>query len=201
MMQGKKAVKVGSLRLTRRLKVLLVAFGICLLGLVILSLGFPQGNVIVLFRFDGEAAYDNLGYSVSTAGDVNGDGYADLLVGAPGANSYAGRAYVLSFIGEPDIAVEPTTVGYGAVKIGQQKTKSFIIRNEGNATLQISDITGFAPPFYLVSPAPPFSVAPGANVEVKVRFQPTTRGEAKKTITIFSNDPDEPQVNVLLKGY
>ena len=40
---------------------------------------------------------DALGFSVSTAGDVNGDGFADVIVGAPlndagGAN--AGRAYV-----------------------------------------------------------------------------------------------------------
>jgi len=31
---------------------------------------------------------------VATAGDVNGDGYADLIVGDPGYNSYQGKAYV-----------------------------------------------------------------------------------------------------------
>ncbi|MCA9052390.1 MAG: FG-GAP repeat protein [Planctomycetaceae bacterium] len=38
------------------------------------------------FRIDGVDAFDNLGHAVKTAGDVNGDGVDDLIVGAPGAN-------------------------------------------------------------------------------------------------------------------
>jgi len=34
------------------------------------------------FRLDGIGANDQSGYSVASAGDVNGDGYADLIVGA-----------------------------------------------------------------------------------------------------------------------
>jgi len=50
------------------------------------------------FRLDGEAAYDILGSSVSNAGDVNGDGFDDLIVGAYGTGSnggYSGFNYVV----------------------------------------------------------------------------------------------------------
>ena len=51
------------------------------------------------FRINGAAVGDKLGYSVSSAGDFNGDGFDDLIVGAPHAdpngNTDAGSAYVI----------------------------------------------------------------------------------------------------------
>ncbi len=50
------------------------------------------------FRLAGEATDDNSGISVNSAGDVNGDGYADLFVGAFGANPNgidSGASYVV----------------------------------------------------------------------------------------------------------
>jgi hypothetical protein len=42
----------------------------------------------------GEAAGDVFGTSVATAGDVNGDGYTDIVVGAPNNTSNTGKAYL-----------------------------------------------------------------------------------------------------------
>ena len=50
----------------------------------------------VLYTFDGDNAFDHFGSSVSGAGDVNGDGRADLIVGSPNANNFRGNARVLS---------------------------------------------------------------------------------------------------------
>jgi hypothetical protein len=50
------------------------------------------------FAIDGEAAQDYAGSSVSGAGDLNGDGLADIVVGAPGADPNgldSGRTYVV----------------------------------------------------------------------------------------------------------
>ena len=47
------------------------------------------------FRLSGAAPYDQSGSSVASAGDVNGDGFADLIVGAEGAGAYSGASYVV----------------------------------------------------------------------------------------------------------
>ena len=47
------------------------------------------------FVIHGETEYDDSGTSVSSAGDVNGDGLADLIIGADRASSYTGSSYVV----------------------------------------------------------------------------------------------------------
>ncbi|MGZ0171721.1 MAG: tail fiber protein, partial [Planctomycetales bacterium] len=68
------------------------------------SNGFPASiNLGTLsglsgFRINGAAAYDETGKSVASAGDVNGDGIDDVVIGAPYADnngSYSGSAYVV----------------------------------------------------------------------------------------------------------
>jgi len=51
------------------------------------------------FAINGIAVNDQSGWSVSSAGDVNGDGFDDLIIGAryadPNGISYAGQSYVV----------------------------------------------------------------------------------------------------------
>jgi hypothetical protein len=49
---------------------------------------------------EGDQAYAWFGYSVSTVGDVNGDGYSDVVVGAPGYdNGQAGEGRAFTYHG------------------------------------------------------------------------------------------------------
>ena len=95
------------------------------------------------FVIIGENAGDNSGNSVSSAGDVNGDGLDDLIVGASGANpsskSNAGNSYVI--FGKKD----SITINLSAVASG---TGGFIIIGEnaggwsGNSVSSAGDVNG-----------------------------------------------------------
>ncbi len=62
------------------------------------SLNLSTLNGTTGFRLDGVKANDCSGHSVAGAGDVNGDGFADVIVGACGADpngSDSGSSYVV----------------------------------------------------------------------------------------------------------
>jgi hypothetical protein len=59
--------------------------------------GMPGADEVADLVVTGDAVSDLFGTSVAGAGDVNGDGYADVIVGAPlndAGGSAAGRSYV-----------------------------------------------------------------------------------------------------------
>lgn len=65
------------------------------------STGIPLNDASVL-KWTGEQAGDLAGYSVTPAGDVNSDGYADFIVSAPKNGQYLeGAAYLI--LGSPTL--------------------------------------------------------------------------------------------------
>ena len=80
-------------------------------GKASLFLGSAAGlGTVAAWTAESDQPFADLGYSVAGAGDVNGDGYADLLVGAPyfdNGQTDEGRAYVYFGNGGRGASVRP----------------------------------------------------------------------------------------------
>ena len=100
-------------------------------GAVFLYLGGPTGPIGPALIGVGDQAGAHFGYSVSSAGDVNGDGYSDVIVGAPGENSNTGKVYL--YLGGP--LGLPATASWTAV--GQNPGDSF-----GHSVAAAGDVNG-----------------------------------------------------------
>jgi len=86
-------------------------------GRAYLFLGGSSMNNVADVTFTGVGANDNFGFSVAGAGDVNGDGYADVIVAAhrnDAGGVDAGRAYVYFGGSSMDNTVDVTLTGAAA---------------------------------------------------------------------------------------
>ena len=80
------------------------------------------------FRTYGSAFEDISGISVSGAGDVNGDGLADLIIGAPGANNDRGRSFVVFSTSTP----QPTSSVRAHSRNGNAPRVAFGVSGDGS---------------------------------------------------------------------
>ncbi len=78
---------------------------------------------------------DKLGSALSSAGDINGDGYADIIIGSIGFDSSKGAAYVI--YGHPSFSSST----YSALDLTALKSKTTGFRITGNAA---GDNLGFS---------------------------------------------------------
>ena len=89
---------------------------------------------------EGMIAGNELAHSVAGAGDVNGDGYGDVLVGVPRDNSQMGRIY-LYYGGALGVSPSPdwTDVGeYGGDSYGDSVTAAGDVNGDGYADFAVS---------------------------------------------------------------
>jgi hypothetical protein len=93
----------------------------------------------------------------------------------------------------------PANVDFGVSIMGKAgASKSFVVRNDGAATLTLGDVT--VPTGFQVTQPLPSSLAPGAFATLTVSVTTNPGGARSGTISIASNDPDENPFTINVSG-
>lgn len=126
-----------------------------------------------------------------------GDHEAQLLVRSndPDEPEIPVRAH-MHVIGVPNIAVQPPSLEFGVVLIDETGTQVVEVKNVGTDLLTVSGVD-ISPAEFQTSPSG-FALAPGASLNLAVDFSPVDVGEETGTLTIHSDDPNEPDALVPL---
>jgi hypothetical protein len=96
------------------------------------------------------------------------------------------------------IAASDTLISFGTVAIGGARWDYVVVENTGCELLTVSDISIGHEDFSVNTTG--FSLEPYFYQEVAVGFAPSTSGPITATMTILSNDPDDPTLAIALEG-
>lgn len=130
------------------------------------------------------------------AGDFTSDGIADLEIVTE--DLFSGAITASLYASSPTIDLLPTTINFGAVKVGQTSLPAKIqVANLGNGVLSISGIT--ASGNFMEQNNCGSKLAIGAKCAITVRFKPASTGVLTGVVTIKDNALSSAQ-QIALKG-
>lgn len=101
----------------------------------------------------------------------------------------------------PNISTDPTSVAFGQVTVGTSANRTVTISNDGTEALNITGITlggANASEFFETNNCS--IVAINDSCAVDLVFTPNGQGARSASLTINSNDPDSPSVQVAIAG-
>jgi subtilisin family serine protease len=105
----------------------------------------------------------------------------------------------LHVTGIPDIDVQPLSLSFPTTFVGFGSSLPLTISNTGTEKVHVNSYS-ISGDFSATGIAAPVDIPPGGSMPVTVTFAPTDEGTRTGVLSISSDDPDEPVVNVALTG-
>ncbi|MFN0086524.1 MAG: NF038122 family metalloprotease [Blastocatellia bacterium] len=151
-----------------------------------------------------------VGFLLDTNGEAFGRTFLSLSDGStfqavsppPGTTSANAtiRAIVSTSASAPVLQTTPASLDFGNVNAGLSADRLMTIRNTGTALLTINGIATDSIRFGVVAVTNSFVIPPGGQETIPIRFLPVAGGTQTATLSIPSNDPAKPAVNIPLTG-
>jgi len=99
----------------------------------------------------------------------------------------------------PDIEVTPLQIDFGSQPVGQAQVSAFEVQNIGDAPLTVTSMTLVDSTAFALGGSTAFLLDPGEVTVVDVTYLPVA-SQSTGIARIASDDPDEPEVDVMLLG-
>ncbi|MFO0869816.1 MAG: choice-of-anchor D domain-containing protein [Pirellulales bacterium] len=93
---------------------------------------------------------------------------------------------------------QSTPVSFGSVHVGQSATRTFTVRNLGNATLTLGQVQ--VPTGFTLLSGLPGSLAPNATATFRIGMNSSTAGSRTGTVSFVTNDSDESVYSFVVTG-
>ena len=100
--------------------------------------------------------------------------------------------------GVPNIDVSADSLDFGIVIVGTDSLKTLTVSNNGDISLSVTEIYTNTDEYSVDLTS--FDLEPDEFQNLTITFAPSYEGTILDTLTILSNDPDEPVVEVALQG-
>jgi len=127
----------------------------------------------------------------------------DVLIGnVQGENILSGISAGTIQIVAPEIHITNTDLNFGETAVSQQTSRSFTIQNNGTHTLDITNII-IPDNQFIANLQAPINIDAGQSSSITITFTPTWKGQFDFPVSVQSDDPDEPEleVNILAQSY
>ena len=85
--------------------------------------------------------------------------------------------------------------------MGSTATTTLNVCNTGKANLSINNITSLDPQFTIANPGFSLTISPDFCFPFQVTYTPTTTGTTNSSLTILSDDPNDPSATVQISGH
>ncbi len=106
----------------------------------------------------------------------------------------------LTVTGEPEIEVSPDSLDFGLVYIGDSSSLEIEVANDGTDVLYVSSVNVNDGGAFESDLAEGFEITPSEVVTITVTFSPNETGDYMGSLSIESDDTDEPTVTITLSG-
>ena len=101
---------------------------------------------------------------------------------------------------QPDVDIDASSLDFGQVSVGHLQSRSLSIVNQGEGVLSGDLVLDQDSSAFSLLSSPTLTVQTLDTVEVEVGFAPSAASTYSGTITLVSNDPDEPEIIITLSG-